>query len=81
MTRMPADLESERELLGSVHAMSAGLASLADTVEFENQHFFERLQRVEVRQAQLEQVMQKLVGLMSDQQRDDWWRGGGNPNG
>jgi hypothetical protein len=74
-------LEAERGFLGSVLAMSAGLASLADTVKFENQHFFERLQRVEVRQAQLEQVMQKLVGLMSDQQRDDWWRGGGNSNG
>lgn len=78
-------MEAEREMLGNLASINGAVQGLANVVEFENQHFAERIQRVEVQLSQLSQlysVVRKIVEHLDAQQDPgDWWKTGRNGDG
>jgi hypothetical protein len=68
-----AAMEAERELLGTVHSINGALQGLANTVQFENEHFAERIRRLEVQLSQMYAVLNRVVAHLGEE-RDagDW---------
>jgi hypothetical protein len=77
-----ARLEAKRQLLGNVASINQAVQGLTNVVEYENQHFAERIQRVEVQLSQLYSVVRKIVEHLDAQQDPgDWWKTGRNGDG
>jgi hypothetical protein len=74
-----AAMEAERELLGTVHSINGALQGLANTVQFENEHFTERIQRIEVQLSQMYAVLNRVVAHLGEE-RDagNWWKHNGD---
>jgi hypothetical protein len=82
MSETTEQLESERQLLGSIASINDALRALADVVEGDGHHFGERIRLLERRQCQVEQVLQQIVAHLGEQQgAGDWWRTGAPPPG
>jgi two-component sensor histidine kinase len=70
-----ARLEAERQLLGNVASINSAVQGLTNVVEYENEHFAERIQRVEVQLSQLYGIVRNIAEHLDEERADDWWKG------